>query len=420
MRKNDVIWGLLMLTGCASPAEQPWGDHSGGAFEASSAGSGEPSGTTASGPAPATTSSVGEGGAGTGGEGGAGTGGEGGAGTGGAGGGGAGGGGAGGGGAGGEGAGGVIGRHKYTTDPGYFDVVLDTERDRVFLSYGGDGRVNVVDLVSGAMTPVTTGWRAEFMHFDPILDQVIVSLPTRDHSAYWWDEDQEGHVAAIDAVTLAAPTPIWIPLDPWQVVSDGTGHVHVAGGSGQWTSVASVDLATGWYSLAGTIRQNTNIELHPSRDRFYGADNGLSPSDIERWDIVGEAAQPAYDSPYHGDYPMCGDLRIHPAGTTIYTRCGHVFLASNTRPSDMTWVADMGLSWDDLVFGPGGDRAYVLSGSAPVLHVYDTVTLEPAATHAMGEPAQRILAGPEYLVLFRNILGGSPHTEIEVIPIDEL
>jgi hypothetical protein len=310
---------------------------------------------------------------------------------------------------------------SYQTEPGYFDAVLDTERHQVFFSYGGSGVVRVIDLFNGSGTIVTTGWNAEHMHFDPILDQVVISLPSAAHSSYWWDEEQEGYVAAINAVSLANPTPIWIPLDPWEIVSDGSGYVYAGGASGQWTSAISVNLATGWSALSGgTVRQGTNIRIHPSLNRVYGADNGLSPSDIERWNIVPGKITPSYDSPYHGNYPMCGDLRIHPAGNTIYTRCGHVFLASNVQGTDMTWVANMGISWTDLTFHPSGSAVYAITNNAPVVYEYDPTTLTPVTTHPLAGTAQRILAGPTYLVVLRNILNGNPKTQIEVIPYDNL
>ncbi len=131
---------------------------------------------------------------------------------------------------------------SYRADYGYFDAVLDTERDRVFLSYRDESRVDVVDLHDGSVTHVKTGWKAEFLHFDPARDQVIVALPFRDHSSYWWPEEQEGHIAAIDATTLAEPTPIWIPMDPgrWSRTAPGTFTRAADQGSGprSWPSIS--------------------------------------------------------------------------------------------------------------------------------------------------------------------------------------
>ncbi|HYO97824.1 MAG TPA: hypothetical protein VER33_25130 [Polyangiaceae bacterium] len=300
--------------------------------------------------------------------------------------------------------------------PGPFEVVLDSERGRVFASYGGDGVVRVLNLDDGEVALVTTGHRAEHMFFDEARDEVLVSLPVQNHSAYLFDESQEGYVGAINAITLADPDPIWIPIDPWQILGDGRGHAIVSGASGQWTSMMSVDLETGWYQATRGPYHGTNIRLHPARDRFYGANNGLSPSDIERYDVSAEGViTSSYDSPYHGDYAMCGDLRIHPSGNTIYTPCGNIFLASNSQSTDMTFVADMGLSWIDLGFDSSGRYALVLTANARALYVYDTETLSPGTALPV-QAADRILVGSDYIVLIRQAVRGVvPFTDVELL-----
>lgn len=310
----------------------------------------------------------------------------------------------------------------YRIDPGYFDAVLDTERSRVFLSYRDEGRVDVVDLHDGGVTHLKMGWKAEYMHFDPGRDQVIISLPTQDHSSYWWPEEQEGYIAAIDAVTLADPKPIWIPLDPWHVVSDGAGRAYASGGSGQWTSVMGVDLATGATTnmLGFPIYEKTNLRIHPSFGRIYGADSGSWPSDIQRYDIKGGVVSYGYDSPYHNDYPMCNDLRMHPSGGAIYTPCGHVFRATDTQASDMTWAGDLGLSWKDIAFHPSSGAGYLLQDGSAALQAVDTAQFLLTGSHPLSAPADRVFAGPSYLVLVREVLEGSPETEIEVLHYSSL
>jgi chitinase len=70
---------------------------------------------------------------------------------------------------------------------------------------------------------------------------------------------------------------------------------------------------------------------------MYGADNGLSPSDIEKYDISSGVANLAYDSPYHGDYAMCGNLWISENGVHIYTACGNTFRSSSIQNQDMLY-----------------------------------------------------------------------------------
>ena len=307
----------------------------------------------------------------------------------------------------------------YQADPSVFDAVLDDERGRVFLSHGLTPEVEIVDLTAGVSGVVATPARAEHMHFDPIADAVAISLPVDDHSLYWFDEDQEGFVSTIDAVSLSLAEPRWIPRDPWQLVTAGTNYVYVAGGSGQWTDAVTVDMDTGWFSFhtGSSVRNGTNIRIHPNLDRIYGADNGLSPSDIERWDVLGSYLDNAYDSPYHGDFPMCGDLRIDPTGNVIYTRCGHVFIASNVQASDMTWTGDLGVTWQDLVLDPSGMTAYVIEDNSNDIGIYDTATLALVGTYALPSQPARLLAGPTYLVVLRE---AAATVEIDVVDYGSL
>ena len=71
-----------------------------------------------------------------------------------------------------------------------------------------------------------------------------------------------------------------------------------------------ISLATGEETTSSgySIYAGTVAKLHPGGKAMYGADNGISPSDIEKYDIQSGTASVLYDSPYHGDYAMCGDL----------------------------------------------------------------------------------------------------------------
>lgn len=108
---------------------------------------------------------------------------------------------------------------------------------------------------------------------------------------------------------------------------------------GQWVSIHSVDLTTGVQSQSqSSIYGGTVGRLHPSGQSIYGADTGLSPSDIEKYPITNNIAQYGYDSPYHGDYGMCGNLWHSVDGLRIYTACGNVFRASADSQQDMLYV----------------------------------------------------------------------------------
>lgn len=150
-----------------------------------------------------------------------------------------------------------------------------------------------------------------------------------------------GHNGWISYVNLVGATlvkTLAVTADIGDVVLAGNGYVHGFPSSDQWVSVHSIHISTGTETLSnGSTYAGTRGKLHPGGTKMYAADNGLSPSDIERYDIAGGPATYAYDSPYHGDYAMCGDLWMSEDGMRIFTRCGNVFRATAQQSDDMTY-----------------------------------------------------------------------------------
>lgn len=157
-------------------------------------------------------------------------------------------------------------------------------------------------------------------------------------------------ITVIDLTTLNDPLGahkqlLNVTTDVLDVVLGGNGYVYAFPRHDQWEEIHTVHIATNVEQLgSGFIYAGTVGKLHPSGTRMYGADNGLSPSDIERYNITSGKAVYVYDSPYHGDYAMCGDLWMHETGLQIYTACGNVFRASDVRAQDMTYAGRLPLS----------------------------------------------------------------------------
>lgn len=303
---------------------------------------------------------------------------------------------------------------------GYFDVVLDTDRHQVFFSYRDARTVEVVDLNTGPVTTLNTTWYAEHMSYHRDTDVVAISLPVQDHSPFWFDDDQEGYVASIDAVSPADPIPLYIPRDPWQIVTDGEGYAYVSGGSGQHTNAVAIDLGTAAWSLTG-IHHKSNIQIHPNEDRIYSVTDGLSSNSLERREISSGTMTFTAESPDDNDYDVCGDLRIAPSGSSIFTRCGHVFTAADAASEDMRWRGTIETTWDDLTFDPTGSFAYVLVDGLDTLDVVDTQTLAPVTTLSIGAGVRRILTGTNYLVLIRDVMEmGVPRARAEILPYSAL
>lgn len=76
---------------------------------------------------------------------------------------------------------------------------------------------------------------------------------------------------------------------------------------------------------------------------IYLANNGVSPSDLEKYGIQNDTAKLLYDSPYHGDYRIDGDLWLSEDGNRIFTRGGSVFKTSEEKSLDMTYNGELDL-----------------------------------------------------------------------------
>jgi chitinase len=163
-----------------------------------------------------------------------------------------------------------------------------------------------------------------------------------------------GHNGWVSYVDLTATTTseesvqtLLVATDVFDIVLARNGYIYAFPRADQWVNIHSIEIATGIETTheGFPIRERTRVKLHPSGTKIYGADNGLSPSDFERYDIAGGAAEYEYDSPYHGDYPIDGDLWISEDGGRIFVRGRSVFRSSDNRDMDMIYAGklDLGL-----------------------------------------------------------------------------
>lgn len=151
-----------------------------------------------------------------------------------------------------------------------------------------------------------------------------------------------GHNGWISYVSLATATvekQLAVSTNVIDIVLAGNGFIYAFPRTDQWETIRCIEIATGTETTSGgySIYAGTLAKLHPNGTAIYGADNGLSPSDIEKYDITNGTATMLYDSPYHGDYAMCGNLWIAEDGLRIFTACGNVFRSSAIRSEDMTY-----------------------------------------------------------------------------------
>ena len=150
----------------------------------------------------------------------------------------------------------------------------------------------------------------------------------------------DGWISHVDLENSILLKVIPVAADVGDVVLADNGYAYVIPRVDQWETVRSINLASGLETsnTRGFIRAGTIAKLHPDGTSIYGADRGVSPSDIEKYSITGGTAEVLYDSPYHGDYAMCGDLWMSEDGFRVFTACANTFRTTNVRETDMTYA----------------------------------------------------------------------------------
>lgn len=151
-----------------------------------------------------------------------------------------------------------------------------------------------------------------------------------------------GHDAYITIVHLDDPSQTQtsdVPLIVSDIIFAPNQNIYLIPLRDQWESLRCFDIRNGTITdhEAGSITAGSIGKLHPNGKWIYLADRGVSPSDIEKFDISNGNAIALGDSPYHGDYPMCGDLWFSEDGKRIVTKCGYAFHSSDIKSKDMTY-----------------------------------------------------------------------------------
>ena len=159
--------------------------------------------------------------------------------------------------------------------------------------------------------------------------------PNGSHAAV----GHNGSFSYVNLGSLSVQKVYSVTADALDIVLAPNNWAYVFPRQDQWEQIRCINLATGAEtpSTDGQIYAGTRAKLHPSGTYIYGADNGLSPSDFEKYAISGGTAQLLYDSPYHGDYDFGGDLWFSDDGNRIFARSRNVFKSSTQQSIDMTY-----------------------------------------------------------------------------------
>ena len=214
-------------------------------------------------------------------------------------------------------------------------------------------------------------------------DPIVVSISPDGLEAV---VGMDGTVAVVDVESAEITALYDLSVVPHDIVHGGNGWAYVFPNASGWTELHCVDLDDGEDHVPEeymSVNERMIARLHPRGDAIYAADNGISPSDAERYDISDGIAGYDWDSPYHGDYSFGGDLWLSDDGSFLVTRSGNAFA---TSPDE-----DLDLVYEGSVEGPVGWSAInahlgrvVVIDDDGALSSYDSTYL--ASQGAIGAP----------------------------------
>jgi hypothetical protein len=206
------------------------------------------------------------------------------------------------------------------------DAEYDRVHDRIVAVTANANRLAVIDPVAHSVSPVDLNLAPHCVSVDPTGNTAVVG--------------HNGWITVVDLNTATVTSVYPIACDVWDVVT-ANGWCHAYPVLNQWTNIFSMDLGNGQVTPNSSIFEKTHAKLRPGSLQVYGISGVLSPSDLEKFDASGGPTVSLYDSPYHGDYPMGGDLWMSDDGTHIFTEAGSVFQATDIQGTDMLYAGSV-------------------------------------------------------------------------------
>lgn len=201
----------------------------------------------------------------------------------------------------------------------------------------------------------------------------------------------DGHISYINLKTKSIIKTYSASCYALDIVLANNNWAYVFPKENQWENIRCINMNLSAdneaNSTGGSIYAGTKARLHPSGKSIYGADNGLSPSDIEKYDIQNGVANAIYDSPYHGDYPMNGNLWFSEDGNRIFTRGKTVLKTSETQSVDMIYNGKINtdsyanIEWLDHSTNKNNLYVILTNGDvwtnkkAPFIYIYNSTNL---------------------------------------------
>jgi hypothetical protein len=155
----------------------------------------------------------------------------------------------------------------------------------------------------------------------------------------------DGHVSYIDLTGTDPVTLLDVSANVHDIVLDSRGYAHVVPEFGADNNIHSINVSSNVETVANDAQyHDTRIRLAASGDFIYAVTDFVSPSDLEKFDVSTVPATRLYDSPYHGDYGLCGDFWLGAGGQKLFTACGNTFTTSAVPSDDLLFSGALTIS----------------------------------------------------------------------------
>ena len=256
------------------------------------------------------------------------------------------------------------------------DSAIDPVQDVMYMTESGGCSLYRVDLTTGEIGYLDFPYKAERLTVKN--DKIYVTLPIQAHQ-YYIGSDGSGYIGVVDAASFSIEKIFEVVPDPYDIEADDEGRVYIGSGSNQNSIISvydteseqKIDTAGGFYYMG-------LLDFNPIYNKLYTISTGLSPRDIEAYEITDGDITKNYNSPYHGDYSMSTFMKISPNGKYIFNGSGNIFTCAPTQSGDMVYAGSLGLSFNSICFDPNNHEFIIANDDCMYICDNDTWAVKSA------------------------------------------
>ncbi|MGE5398513.1 MAG: CARDB domain-containing protein [Chitinophagales bacterium] len=255
------------------------------------------------------------------------------------------------------------------------DTILDPEKPIVYITSKAERKLYAVDYTTGNTSFMTFTEMPESLELGKgdYANELYVALLVKEHSSYWYEENQSGNIAVINREDFSLVDTVNIDVDPFDIVAGRDGCLYIPSGSGQWANFDSYNRSTKQRVGRVTIRQQSYARLHPNLERVYTIDTenlGYKAYNISKGNFTDPTYPGGYE-PNFPDYPLYTYFDFDPIGKYIFNGSGGIFCTTPDKENDMKYADKHIDPFLGIAFEPNCSRFYTLPKDKSAVYVYD-------------------------------------------------